>query len=68
MSGSTSALAIALLVALLTIDRLARWEGTLAVAASTTPATARELTREGPITRAPQEDAIAESNSALATS
>ena len=50
-----SALAIALLVALLVIDRFDEVAGALAVAAKTTPATVRDyLTRGSPVTRAPR--------------
>jgi hypothetical protein len=41
MTGAESTLAIALLVALLVIDRLVRWQGTLVVAARAAPAAAR---------------------------
>jgi hypothetical protein len=66
MSQATYVLAITLLVALLVIDRLTHQRSALAVAAKTTPATVRDLTRRGPGCPDPSGDADAEATNVLA--
>ena len=68
MRGAIAALAIALLISMLVIARLTRYQGALAVAAKTTPAAVRDfLTGGSPVSRAPRRTHTPTAMSALAT-